>query len=114
MIATFAGIGSMSDSGTVTSGTLILKVHALNRIAVNRTNIKCFNTDVYIESISNINEVKLPKGYIDWKPNTKVFKSSSIFGKDLYSEKYIYILFRYIAHTLLRQHYVSSRIYNKS
>ncbi len=60
----------------------------------------CFNTDVYIETISNVNEVKLPKGYIDWKPNTKVFTSSPIFGKDLNSEKYIYMLFRYIAHTL--------------
>jgi S-adenosylmethionine synthetase len=64
------------------------------------TNIKCFNTDVYVETLSNINEVKLPKDYIDWKPNTKVFTSSPMFGKDLYSEKYIYMLFRYIAHTL--------------
>ena len=64
------------------------------------TNIKCFNTDVYIETISNVNEVKLPKGYIDWKPNTKVFTSLPIFGKDIHSEKYIYMLFRYIAHTL--------------
>ena len=64
------------------------------------TNIKCFNTDVYIETISNVNDVKLPKGYIDWKPNTKVFTSLPIFGKDIHSEKYIYMLFRYIAHTL--------------
>lgn len=64
------------------------------------TNIKCFNTDVYIETISNENEVLLPTNYITWKPNTKVFTSLPIFGKDIYSEKYIYALFRYISHTI--------------
>lgn len=64
------------------------------------TNIKCFNTLVYIETLSNVSEIKLPKDYIDWKPNNKVFTSSPIFGKDIYSEKYIYMLFRYIAYTL--------------
>lgn len=64
------------------------------------TNIKCFNTSVLVHTISNVDEVELPKDYIEWKPNTKVFNSQPIFGKDLHSEKYLYMLFRYIAHTL--------------
>lgn len=64
------------------------------------TNIKCFNTSVLVHTISNVDEVELPKDYIEWKPNTKVFNSLPIFGKDLHSEKYLYMLFRYIAHTL--------------
>lgn len=64
------------------------------------TNIKCFNTSVLVHTISNVDEIELPKDYIEWKPNTKVFNSLPIFGKDLHSEKYLYMLFRYIAHTL--------------
>jgi hypothetical protein len=63
-------------------------------------NIRNFDTKKYINVISNENEKPLPKNYEEILLSPRTFTSDPIFGKDIRSEKYLYFLFRYIAHTL--------------
>jgi len=63
-------------------------------------NLQHFDKKTFIQIISNDNGVDNPNGFESMDLTNKVFKSEDIYGKDLYSVKYIYMLFRYIAYTL--------------
>ena len=63
-------------------------------------NLQHFNEKTYLQVLSNEHSISLPKGFELMEKNNKVFTSDSIFGKDVYSTKYLYMLSRYIAYTL--------------
>ena len=65
-------------------------------------NIQHFNDKTYLQVISNESSKEIPSGFKLMEKTNKVFTSDKIFGKDIYSEKYLYILSRYIAHTLFQ------------
>ena len=71
-------------------------------------NLKHFNSKTYLQVISNENDVTIPKGFETMEVTNNVFKSEDIYGKDLYSVKYIYMLFRYIAYTLFESNLCKS------
>lgn len=63
-------------------------------------NLQHFNEKTYLQVLSNEHSISLPKGFELMEKNNKVFTSDSIFGRDVYSTKYLYMLSRYIAYTL--------------
>ena len=63
-------------------------------------NIRNFGTKKYVNVISNENNEPLPKNCEEILLSPRTFRSDPLFGKDIRSEKYLYFLFRYIAHTL--------------
>lgn len=63
-------------------------------------NLRTFGTEKYINVISNENNQSLPEGFKELFLSKRTHTSDPLFGKDIRSEKYLYFLFRYIAHTL--------------
>lgn len=74
-------------------------LHTLNGSEV-YCNLQHFNEKTYLQVLSNEHSINLPSGFELMEKNNKVFTSDSIFGKDVYSTKYLYMLSRYIAYTL--------------
>ena len=48
-------------------------------------------------------EVEIPKEYTELLMSNRTYTSDPIFGKDIRSEKYLYVLSRYIAHNLFEK-----------
>jgi hypothetical protein len=65
-------------------------------------NLQHFNDKTYLQVLSNEHSIELPSGFELMEKTNKVFISEDIFGKDIYSIKYLYILSRYIAYTLFQ------------
>lgn len=63
-------------------------------------NIRNFDAKKYVNVISNENNEPLPNNCEEILLSPRTFRSDPLFGKDIRSEKYLYFLFRYIAHTL--------------
>lgn len=63
-------------------------------------NLRNFGTEKYINVISNENNQSLPEGFNELLLSKRTYTSDPLFGKDIRSEKYLYFLLRYIAHTL--------------
>lgn len=63
-------------------------------------NLRNFGTERYINVISNENNIPLPEGFKELLLSKRTHTSDPLFGKDIRSEKYLYFLSRYIAHTL--------------
>lgn len=63
-------------------------------------NLRNFGTEKYINVISNENNQSLPEGFKELSLSKRTYTSDPLFGKDIRSEKYLYFLLRYIAHTL--------------
>lgn len=66
-------------------------------------NLRHFGTTQYINVVSNENELEIPKEYTELLISKRTYKSEPIYGKDIRSEKYLYILSRYIAHNLFEK-----------
>jgi len=66
-------------------------------------NIRHFGTTQYINVINNESEVEIPKEYTELLMSNRTYTSDPIFGKDIRSEKYLYVLSRYIAHNLFEK-----------